>query len=142
MAAYFLIILATIWFAFITPFKVVAMTFTVLFLVALTIKALTVRVSGQQVGYSTALKAVALSIFLFLLSGFFMGGLFSTKSSGFTFLVASASLPILVPVILLLAFILGFHLCLPTSFKGSSIVSVAATAVSVAIFYLLRPVLL
>lgn len=138
MAALLLLILAAIWFAFIAPTKVAVMTLAMLFVVSLTIKALTVRVAGQQVSYSTALKAASLSIFLFFVVGFFLGGLFSSSAKGFTFLAVGSPFPLFVPVALLLAFISGFHLCLPTSFKGSAVVAFASTAISVFAFYLLR----
>lgn len=140
MAALFILILAAIGFAFIAPTKVVAITFAMLFVVSFTIKALTVRVSGQQVSYATSLKAASVSVFLFLITGFFLGGLFLPSAKGFTFLAVGSPFSLFVPLALLIAFIFGFHICLPTSFKGSTVVAVASTAISVFAFYLLRSV--
>ena len=58
----------------------------------------------------------------------------------FTFAALVALNPLVVPAILLGAYILGFHLCLPTNFGGSAVVAALSTIASVAVIFGLRAV--
>ncbi len=131
-----LVILALIWFAFLAPLRVVAITAVGAFLISAAVRAITTYVSGAQVTYSSSIKAVFLSIIFFVIAVLFLVGGFQH----FTFAALVALNPLVVPAVLLGAYILGFHLCLPTNFGGSAVVAALSTVASVAVIFGLRAV--
>lgn len=131
-----LVILAVIWFAFLAPPRVVAITAAGAILIAFSVRAIATHVAGAPVALSSSIKAVSLSLIFFTIALLFLVGGFQH----FTFAVLVALNPAVVPAILLVAYILGFHLCLPTSFGGSAVVAVLSTLASVAIIFGLRSV--
>jgi hypothetical protein len=124
-----LLILALIWFAFLVPPKVAVMTAVGAFLIAVSVRAITAHVSGMQVTYVASIKAVFWSIAFFVIALLLVLGGFQH----FTFAALVAFNPVVVPAILLGAYVLGFHFCLPTSFGASAIVALLSTIASVAI---------
>ena len=131
-----LIILGVIWFAFLAPPRVVAITAVGCFLIAASVSAIATRVSGAPVGYLSSIKAVLLSLVFFSVAAFmFVGGL-----QHFTFATLVALNPFVVPVGLLGAYVLGFHLCLPTNFGASALVAALSTIASAAVIFGLKTI--
>lgn len=131
-----LIILGSIWFAFIAPPHVVAITAVACFLIAASVKTVVACTTGMQVGLWSSIKAVSLSLLLvFVVLLMFAGGL-----QHFTIAFFLALNPVVVLISLLGAYVLGFHLCLPTTFGASALVALLSTIASVAIIYGLKAV--
>ena len=129
-----LIILGIVWFAFLAPPKVVAITAVGCFLIAASVKTIVSTTTGMQVSYLSSIKAVFLSTFLVSIALLMPAGGFTH----FTFAFVLALNPVVVPASLLGAYILGFDLCLPISFGASALVAFLSTIASVAIIYGLK----
>lgn len=131
-----LVVGVVLWFAFIAPPHVVAFTAAGCFLIAASVRVIAAKIGGVQVGYASSLKAVFLSIFLLSLAILALAG----GIQNLTFASLLGLNPMLVPAILLGAYVLGFHLCLGTTFGTSTIIALLSTIASIAIIAMLKAI--
>lgn len=129
---YLLFIFAYLWFAFIAPFKVVVAV-SLSFLLVLTVVKVTATAVVGNTTFNEAFKSVALS-FAFLAVALFTLISFNKGTGG------GAPLLFVVPAFLG-AYILGFKMGLSANFGASSIIAGVSTAISVLLYFVLKPLL-
>jgi hypothetical protein len=134
---YVLIVLGLIWLAFLLPPPVAAIVALAILLVAFAIKTIASWITGMDVSFGAAVRAMFLSLLFFVLTALaLVGGL-----QHLTFAVIAGLHPAVVPACLLGAYVAGFHVALPTNLGASVVVAVLSTLASVAILFGLRSVL-
>lgn len=126
---YLLAVFCIIWFAFVAPPHVVALAAIGCFLIAASVRAIAKTVGGTEVSYAASIKAVFLAAILLSLSLLLLAG----GMKNLTLVVMLTWSPITIPFILLGAYVLGFYLCLGTTFPASALVAFLSTIVSLGI---------
>lgn len=123
-------VLAFVAFAFAAPTKVTVLCAVLLLLITLTVVAVTQAVAGTSTTLSSAFKAVFLSlcflaVWLLTLLSYLKGGDRSFHELSLVVLLAS----------LFGAFVMGFKVALPLTFRSSAIVAVLSTGISGALIW-------
>lgn len=101
---YALVAVVIVWFVFLAPIRVVAVTSVGCFLIAASVRAVASALSGMQISYGTAIKAVFLSVFLLLITMLMIAG----GLSHFSLLTLVVLNPLVVLVSLFGAYVLGY----------------------------------
>ena len=136
---YLLLIGAIIWFAFIAPLKITLIT-SLFVLLSLTIVRFTTQaVTGDQVTFGEAAKAVSLS-FIFLAIVIFTLISFSYGLHGVSIHIAGLAAYVIFGATLV-AYIFGYRMGLGISFGASAIIALISSVASVVTFMLIRSLL-